>query len=179
MTDRPSCRRRHRAGRAGARALSLLLAAVVLVIGSPGAAHAHATLLFATPSVDGAVPDSPTEIQLVFDQRVVPAATALKVSVAGGADVRVGRAKPGHDGQSVTARVQQILPPGEYVVDWFVTAADGDTMAGEFRFAVGSSSGLALGSASTDSGIAVQTLTLRWLLFLGLALVLGAQLPSE
>jgi len=115
-----------------------------VLLGPAPAAEAHATLLFATPAVEGAVPTSPEQVQLVFDQAVLPAESALEIRGPAGTKVRLGDATSGENGRTVTAPVPEELAVGQYVVDWTVTAADGDTMTGAFRFAVGSSAGLAL-----------------------------------
>jgi hypothetical protein len=61
-----------------------LIAGVVAVldlVGPVPAASAHATLLFTTPAVDGAVPSTPQQIQLVFDQPVRPLGSSLLVTL--------------------------------------------------------------------------------------------------
>ncbi len=130
-------------GRVGA---PMLLATV---LGPAPAAQAHATLLFATPAVEGAVPTSPEQIHLVFDQAVRPAESALELRAPGGEQVRLGDAASGEDARTMTAPVLEDLATGQYVVDWTATAVDGDTMTGESRFAVGSRAGLTLAAATS------------------------------
>lgn len=156
-----------------------LLAAVLLLVAAPSPANAHATLLFTTPSVDGAVPTSPAQIQLVFDQPVVPASSGITITGPDDHRVPLGEVASGHGGQTVTAPVVATLATGDYLVEWFVTAADGDTMAGEFHFAVGTTAGLSLTATSTTTGGAASTVALRWLLFAGLALVLGGAVGAR
>lgn len=157
-------------GRVGA----LVLLATAMLLGPAPAAQAHATLLFATPAVEGAVPTSPDQIQLVFDQAVRPAESAVELRGPDGEQVRLGVAASGEDGQTMTAPVLEELAVGQYVVDWTATAADGDTMTGEFRFAVGSSAGLAPGGGNQPQVEGWELLTLlRWGMFAGLALSLG------
>lgn len=150
-------------------------AAVLLVIPvtSPPPAAAHATLLFATPAPESAVPTSPQVIQLVFDQEVEPSDSALRVEDAHGKSWHVGEASAGENGQTVTARVLDRLPTGAYVVRWEVAAQDGDVMIGKFQFAVGTTAGLSLGAATAGTEGATATTAFRWLLFAGLALSLG------
>lgn len=148
------------------------LVALIALLGIPAPAQAHATLLFTTPTADGAVPTSPTQIQLVFDQAVVPANTALTVSGPDGR-VDVGAVEPSHGGRVLSVPVAGRLEPGEYEVAWGVTARDGDSMAGEFRFSVGSSAGLSLTSRAPTTPGAEMTGVLTWLLFAGLALLVG------
>ena len=170
LAVRPLTRPRHGAGR---RALASLLLVLVAAIVFATPAHAHATLLFTTPRVDGAVPDSPPEVQLVFDQPVVLTRSTLTVTGPDGATVPLGQVTSGHQGQTVTAPVGTDLDTGEYVVEWLVTAKDGDTMTGEFRFAVGSGVGLGQAAVTTGTRAAGLITALRWLLFAGLALFLG------
>ncbi len=143
-----------------------------MLLGLPAPAQAHATLLFTTPTADGAVPTSPPEIQLVFDQAVVPTDSALTVIGPKGG-IEVGAVELSHGGQVLSAAVRERLDPGEYEVAWGVTARDGDSMAGEFRFAVGSSAGLSLTPQAPATPGAGLIGVLRWLLFAGLALLLG------
>ncbi len=145
-----------------------------MLLGPAPAAEAHATLLFATPAVEGAVPTSPEQVQLVFDQAVLPAESALEIRGPAGTKVRLGDATSGENGRTVTAPVPEELAVGQYVVDWTVTAADGDTMTGAFRFAVGSSAGLSLGGGHQPQVNGLEALTLLRLgVFAGLALSLG------
>lgn len=169
----------HSGRRAGAGFGAILLAVVVLLVAAPGPASAHATLLFTTPTVDGAVPTSPPEIQLVFDQPVVPSSSGITVRGPDDNNVPLGEVTSGHGGQTVTAAVRATLATGEYLVEWLVTAADGDTMTGEFHFAVGSTAGLSLIPAASATGGAPTLVALRWLLFAGLALVLGGAVGAR
>lgn len=154
------------------RRLAVLAACVALLLGLPAPAQAHATLLFTTPTAHGAVPTSPPEIQLVFDQAVVPTDSALTVTGPQGT-ARVGAVELSHGGQVLSVAVNEQLEPGDYQVAWGVTARDGDSMAGEFRFAVGSSAALSLTAQTSATPGAGLIGVLRWLLFAGLALILG------
>lgn len=164
-----------------ARAFGLIMVVGLAILAAPApAAQAHATLLFTTPTVDGAVPTSPEQILLVFDQAVVPTQSTLTLTKSGGGQAPVGATTSGSDGQTVSVPVDGTLEEGEYLVRWQVTAADGDTMIGEFRFAVGSTAGLSLGDGgSTETRGAPAITGLRWALFLGLALALGGLVAAR
>lgn len=171
-------KRRSSARGAGRRPLGLLMLAVVIAVviavflpASP--ASAHATLLFTSPAVDSAVPDSPPAVQLVFDQSVVASQSSLRLESSQGDAARVGEVQTAEESSVLRAQVLEPLAPGEYRVEWQVVARDGDTMVGDFRFVVGAGAGLASqgGGAATRGGWAVGAF--RWLLFLGLALGLG------
>jgi copper transport protein len=158
----------------GSARVVLGLVAMILAALLPAApASAHATLLFTTPVVDGAVPDSPAVVQLVFDQAVTLPDDALSVSGTDGHEVKLGSIGIGEQPQVVEATVAQHLVPGEYVVKWQVVARDGDPMLGEFHFAVGSSHGLLTGGSSAKTAGLVPIALFRWLLFAGLAISLG------
>jgi copper transport protein len=155
------------------------LVAVLQLLGPIPTASAHATLLFTTPAMDGAVPSTPQQIQLVFDQPVRPLGSSLQLTGDGRGPVPLGEPVSGNNGQTVTARVLTTLPTGQYLVRWQFAAQDGDIMTGQYRFAIGSTAGLALGGGQTPAtkGV-VATTALRWLLFLGLALSLGGAVGS-
>jgi copper transport protein len=136
-------------------------------------ASAHATLLFTTPAVGGGVPDSPREVQLVFDQTVVASQSTISLSGAGGDGAELGTVAAGSNGQVIVAPVEDVLPAGEYVVNWQVTAQDGDVMVGEFRFAVGSTVGLAQSASAPETRGLWKMTGFRWLMFLGLSMSLG------
>ncbi|MFF4567287.1 copper resistance protein CopC [Streptomyces sp. NPDC001435] len=158
------------------------LAAVLLLTGaslltSSVSAQAHAVLLFASPSIEGAVPTAPKEIALVFDEPVQPAgARTARITTAAGKAVDIGSAARSEGGRQVTVPVQGTLGPGVYTVDWQVAAQDGDVMGGSYRFAVGSAAaGLSAGSAGGQQQVsgAGATAVLRWVLFGAFALALG------
>lgn len=154
---------------------ALTVAAVLFVLVLPaGPASAHATLLFTSPTVDGAVPDSPPIVQLVFDQPVVANKTSLSVLGDDGRDATLGPVRTGEDSSVVRAQVIEELPAGEYQVEWLAVALDGDSMIGDFRFVVGSGSVLnAGGGGETKTQGALPLAVLRWSLFAGFAVVLG------
>lgn len=154
------------------RSLVVLAAVCIVLLSLPSPAQAHATLLFTTPTANGAVPTSPRQIQLVFDQAVAPAGSALTITGPDGA-APVGAVRLSRGDRVLSVPLLSRLEPGEYEVAWAVTARDGDSMAAEFRFAVGSSAGLTLGPQTPQTPGATPTGVLRWLLFAGLALLLG------
>lgn len=153
---------------------ALTVAAVLFVLVLPaGPASAHATLLFTSPTVDGAVPNSPPIVQLVFDQPVVAGKTSLSVLGDNGQAATLGPVQTGEDSSVVRAQVLEELPAGEYRVEWLAVALDGDSMIGDFRFVVGSGSVLNASGSGTETQGALPLAVLRWSLFAGFAVVLG------
>lgn len=156
------------------RATTLLAGAVVVAVLMPsGPASAHATLLFTSPAVDGARPDSPSVVQLVFGQPVVAAQTSLSVESADGEKARLGAVETGDDSSVVWAGILEMLSAGEYHVTWQVVARDGDAMTGDFRFVVGSGPVHASGTGGAAVQGAWSLALLRWMLFAGSAISLG------
>ena len=158
------------------RLLALVVAALVL---APAPASAHATLLFTSPAVDGAVPESPMVVQLVFDQPIVSSRSSLALTSSDGDAERLGDVEQGEDASAVRAEVLHRLPAGEYRVEWQVVAQDGDTMVGDFRFVVGSASALTSGSGDAATRGAWPLGVLRWLLFAGFATTLGGVVAAR
>lgn len=155
-----------------ARVGALVLLSVAVLLGASAPAQAHPTLLFTDPGPDSAVPESPRSITLVFNEPVAVGARGVVVLDGDGREMSTGRATTAKDGHAVVAPLTAALRPGSYLVRWRVTGSDGDLMEEQFRFAVGTAIS---GSADAPGGqpIAWAEATLRWLLFVGLALALG------
>jgi len=137
------------------------------------AASAHATLLGTTPPAGYAVPTSPAQLTLDFDEPVSIDASAVTLTSSVGAAQPLGKPALLLGGRRVSAAVPEHLALGGYQVHWQVTAQDGDPVTGGFTFAVGTGSAV---PASTPGGAEVdppQMIVLRWLLFSGFALVVG------
>lgn len=151
-------------------AATVLAITVLLAAASPAAAHA--TLLFASPGIDNAVPTAPAAILLVFDNPVTAGTSAITLIDPSGGKVPLGASQLESRRTTLRAGTTSHLKPGAYTVDWVVTAEDGDTMQGQYHFAIGTTDGLGAPSGQVTPG-AAPTGLLRWLLFAGLALSLG------
>ena len=81
------------------------------------AAFAHAFLDHAEPRVGSTVSTAPSEVVLVYNQKLEPAFSAVEVSDAKGARVDTG--KPAISGSTMRVGLKQ-LPPGTYKVRWHV-----------------------------------------------------------
>lgn len=159
--------------------VTVLLCLSWVLAGPTPPASAHATLLFATPAFDSAVPTSPRAVQLVFDEPVVATDTSLRLEDPAGRPFALSGVKVADKAQTISARVEARLPAGQYVVKWRIVADDGDTIASEYRFVVGSTSGLTLGAGPVQTQGLPATTVLRWALFAGLALALGGLLGAR
>ncbi len=155
-----------------------LLAMLTLGMTSAGPAGAHATLLFADPTINGAVAATPAVITLVFDEPVTPGAAPVRLTDGQGRSLTLGPAQARQGGRVVTVPVIARLARGLFTVAWQVIAADGDPVGGAYRFVVGPATTLD-GDASAGSGSQgespglIATSVLRAMMFAALAVALG------
>lgn len=160
-----------------ARLIRLGLVAViawVLVLALAAPAHAHPFLLFTNPELDGAVPDSPESVTLVFNESVTVNTQALTITDSNDNEVGSAPPKTEQGGKAITAAVTEKLEPGVYRVRWEVTGVDGHGAEGEFRFAVGTViTGAEAGGASNSQPTDWPSAGIRWLLLAGFAVAFG------
>ncbi len=105
-----------------------------LVLGTV-AAHAHAYLDRASPSVGSTVRSAPRVLSLWFSQNIESSFSTVTVTGPGGR-VDLGNARVG--GNRCLLRVGlKPLGPGTYRVHWRVLSVDTHTTEGSFSFQVG------------------------------------------
>ena len=118
-----------------------LIIGTSLVIGLliTSVAQAHISLVESTPAAD-AVVATPKQIDLVFNERLVPRASRLELSA-----IKNGEAaeKVEHidiefinDGKTLRAKLHHSLGAGIYRVQWRAVGDDNHPMTGEVRFTV-------------------------------------------
>lgn len=160
----------------GVRLFCVVALSFAFVVWSAGPAAAHATLLFATPTIGGAVPVAPSQLALTFDEPVTVGTSPVHLADSSHGALRLGTVSRTNAGQVLSVPVLQQLPVGLYTVSWQVVADDGDIVAGTYRFVVGPPiagvNALTPVQAGPVGSIAVSA-ALRWALFLALALSLG------
>jgi len=98
------------------------------------AAHAHAMLDRASPSVGSTVASAPREVSLTFTQNLESAFSSVQVTGANGA--RVDQGKPQISGNTMRVSLKS-LSPGTYRVRWHVLSVDTHKTEGNFTFHVG------------------------------------------
>ncbi|WP_194916568.1 copper resistance CopC/CopD family protein [Catenulispora rubra] len=148
---------------------------LALLIGTASPASAHATLLFASPSADGGVATSPSDLVLTFDSPVTLQAQALRASGPSGSAVHLGTPTLSTDRRTMQAALSAPIGIGVYTVTWQVTASDGDAVTGTYRFAVGpAAAGLSSSPRTVQAPGALSTGIARWLLFAALAAIVGS-----
>ena len=113
-----------------------LALAAALLVGSIGAAAAHAHLKTATPAANATLAASPPELRLGFTEGVNLKFTGVAVTGPAGV-VATGTAAlaPGDD-RTLVVPVPGPLAPGRYKVDWHALATDGHKTDGSYGFTV-------------------------------------------
>jgi copper resistance protein C len=110
-----------------------ILLALVAVLLSDAAAHAHAYLDHASPRVGSTVRTAPSQVTLWFSQKLEPSFSSAQVTNASGGRVDQGARV---SGMQIHVSVGS-LPPGTYRVNWKVLSVDTHTTQGSFTFRVG------------------------------------------
>lgn len=102
-------------------------------------AQAHISLVESTPAAD-AVAATPKQIDLVFNERLVPRASRLELSAIKNGEVTE---KFEHidiefinDGKTLRAKLHHPLGAGVYRVQWRAVGDDNHPMTGKFSFTV-------------------------------------------
>ena len=161
-----------------AAAVAVLVTCVWLSLLAP-AASAHALLLRSVPADNATLPSSPARIVLTFTENPDPNLSRVYVM-----DSRGNRPAGVSGVQSVKGNANELaltvsrpLPKGWYTVQWLsVSTLDGHAANGLFVFGVGTSPPKVspFGTVEGTSGglLAISALG-RWLLYLGLALLIG------
>jgi len=122
-------------------AASLLVALLL----ASGAAWAHAVLLASSPAADSSLAQSPSSIDITFNEPIQ--LLALKLMDSAGRDLTPAAPPSVVEGQ-VTMNLPTALPQERYLVSWRVGSLDGHVVSGSFGFAIGEA---ALPSSSNDS----------------------------
>lgn len=149
----------------------VLALAALAALALPGVAFAHATLQRASPSFRERLESSPARVVLAFDQRVRLVPGAVRVYDAGGG-VHSRASRLGGHGRAIVTPLRP-LPRGAYTVRWHaLSAGDGHVIAGVFTFGVGVAAPEPT-KAYGASGPTVAEHVVRWLSFVGLAVVVG------
>jgi copper transport protein len=158
--------------------LSLVAGAFLTVAPSAGA---HSLLLRAVPAADSTLASSPGSIVLTFTEPPDPNLSLIEVVDARAHPLAgVSKTRPvAGDPAQLQVTLADHLPPGTYTVNWrAVSSVDGHVSADSFAFGVGvappRSSPVKAGLTGTSAWLTAASVAGKWLLFAGLALLLGA-----
>jgi copper transport protein len=144
--------------------------AAALALAFPAVASAHATLEHTTPHFGTRLAASPRLVRLQFDQSVKALPNAITVYTADGRVVSRST-RTSADKRTIAATVRH-LGRGAYTVRWSAVSADGHVISGVFTFGVRHRAPPAT-QAYGSSGPTTTEHVVRWLFFLGLALLAG------
>lgn len=147
------------------------------ILGSPRDVDAHALLQSSDPAAGATLGSAPTAVTLTFGEAPDPRLSSVKVLDVGGGDHTSGPVEP-VPGQPLQLRVPLgLLTNGTYTVAWrTVSSVDGHVAAGSFAFGVGEAPTVPTGATTTPTSpsASVPAVAARWLLYLGLVVLLGA-----
>ncbi|HEY3542521.1 MAG TPA: CopD family protein [Gaiellaceae bacterium] len=145
-----------------------LLAAVLLALAAPAAASAHASIRSEWPAYRERMAFSPRQIIIRFDQTVEVLPNAIQVLDANGRNL-AGRA---HTVARGMAAPVPKLPRGAYTVRWKALSTDGHVVNGVYTFGVRVRAPVVTDAVGAQGPTTVEHVV-RWLYFLGLALLVG------
>lgn len=141
---------------------------VVVALTLPASAFAHASLLKESPSYKQEVAKAPHWIALTFDQNVELIPKAVVVLNRHG----VNLAKPAHvDGLRLIAPLRPLLR-GAYTVRWKALSSDGHVVSGVYTFGVGVPAPPVTDAVGAEGPTTTEHIV-RWVYFMGLALLVG------
>src|SRR5581483_5076338 len=145
-----------------------LVAAAVAALALPASAFAHASLLHESPSYKQEVQRAPRVVTLSFDQTIEPLPNAVQVLDRRGRNL----ALPARiAGRTLTAPLRR-LPRGPYTVRWRALSTDSHVVSGVYTFGVGVPAPLVTDAVGAE-GPTTSEHVVRWIYFLGLALLVG------
>jgi copper transport protein len=155
--------------------------ALVALLALAGPAGAHALPQSSSPSAGATLSAPPAKVTITFGERPDPKLSSISVLDSTGGSVTAGPTAA-TSGDPLTLEVPlKPLTGGVYTVAWrTVSAVDGHRATGSFAFGLGtapsaSGGGGAPGAVETSSSGPSPTAVIgRWLLYVGLVLLLGA-----
>jgi len=157
--------------------VAITAAAVAAVL--PAAAAAHAVLVSSSPAANASVPSSPSRILLTFSEAPDARLSLVKVIGSSGAPVPGMSGPQAVPGDKLSLQVVPSTPltAGTYTVNYrTVSSVDGHVQTGAFAFGVGQAAGKAvvIQLVHTSTWGSILTAVGRWLLYVALALLVGA-----
>lgn len=149
----------------------LLVAAVLAALVAPAPAWAHASLVSASPDYRERIDVAPRRVVLRFSQAVEPIPNGIVVRSEDGRAVS-RPARLGRDRRSLSAELLP-LTRGAYAVRWqTLSISDGHIVSGLYTFGVGVAAPPPT-EAVGASGPSLLEKMVRWLAYLGLAVLTG------
>ncbi|MFK4304211.1 copper transport protein [Paenibacillus sp. RC254] len=162
-----------------ARAACLLLLCLPLLLLFPHLSWAHAFIVESSPTENQVLDKPPSQVKITFNENLQSAFMSMKVTDETGKRVDTGKAQlnPEHE-NTMEIKLTPGMKNGIYTVNWRALSADGHPINGVIPFQVGNGSNAYTDpAAATSEGSGASRLDLiatRWLLYIGLSLLLGA-----
>ncbi len=114
--------------------VKILILSVLLIIGVPAIAFAHAHLVSSSPAV-GATASAPTNLEMTFSEGIELGLSKFELTgptgLVGGVSVAFGG-----DNKTVQLHLSAPLPAGSYTIRWHVVSVDTHRTEGTFSFSV-------------------------------------------
>ncbi|MGW8959801.1 copper resistance CopC/CopD family protein [Paenibacillus sp. NPDC055715] len=145
----------------------------------PHLSWAHAFIIESNPTENQVLDKPPSQVTITFNENLQSAFMSMKVTDETGKRVDTGKAllNPEHE-DTMEIKLIRGMKNGIYTVSWRALSADGHPVNGVIPFQVGSGSKAYTDpAAATSEGSGASRLDLiaiRWLLYIGLSLLLGA-----
>ena len=111
----------------------------VMVLGSAAPAWAHAEVTSTSPQAGSTVHGTLTQVSVTFSEAVILVPHAMRVTTDRAIPVNLETARLSNGRTVLSARVQDRLAAGSYVVAWRIQADDGHLESSTFTFAVAAS----------------------------------------
>jgi copper resistance protein C len=132
------------------RALSVLLLAMIGLLGLATPALAHNVLVGSDPADGAKLATGPAKVTLTFDQPVQFGFNTVTVTSPNGAHWEAGPADV--TGNAVSAPVRPLGPAGEYTIGYRILSADGHPVTGAVRFTLTTAGNGTPASVAPDDG---------------------------
>ncbi|OLF18330.1 copper resistance CopC family protein [Actinophytocola xanthii] len=162
------------------RFVSVVVVACLALVGHATPAFAHNSLIGSNPANESTVQESPSTIELTFDQPVQTGEGLNTIAVTGpeGTNWTVGPAAVASN--VVSAPLSDLGPTGTYRIGYRILSADGHPVSGEVTFTLAKAGdGTPAASTASDGEATAETdeggLPI-WVWILGAVVLLGAGL---
>ncbi len=117
------------------RRVALALALLVLALGAPLSAFAHAQLTGGVPAAGSVVPEAPATLRLDYNEPVSPISLAWVQP-----DGRILPLDARAEGAALVIPVPPETPRGTQTISWRAVSVDGHPIAGSYVFSIGAAS---------------------------------------
>jgi copper resistance protein C len=115
------------------------MAAVIVIAASLSStgALAHPELQSAEPAAGAAMPTSPKQIRITFNEGVLPQFSGVEVKDQAGKVIATGKATIDPVNKKLlVVPIEESLPPGDYKVEWHAVSGDTHRVKGNYSFSV-------------------------------------------